>query len=656
MDSTSKEDDFNYPRFAAGMAAAFALWTVSSSAPALTRPLIPSLWLLVLVPAAVAWCFTWLAGKILPTSAFAPRLAACIGALIGAAPFVGAAVSAMARFAIIGWAGLLGLLFFTWQRSVRVQRLIMLLGLVSFAFGGGGDLLVPSSSAIKPVVVYGIDAATFEQIDPMIAAGELPNLARIRRQGAAGRLLSEEPSISPRVWTVMATGMSAEQHGVVDFQSDRYDLKLGRFWDAAAEAGAGIGLMEWHITWPPDQRPGFGVPAWLARGFETIPTSASFLKRLERAGKTGHSFLSIGMFNDLMSALAVSSSATVWKNLWDGLGIVRHLGSRDDVYWRVKLIQARLQADLYFELMARELPGLSALILYPVDSLGHAYWRWHEPDMFEQVDAHQLALRGDVVRQAYREADYQLGRLLERVDFGSVNLVVVSDHGMEAATRSGGLKHTMRLNAAILGEVLGLEKGQLNNAVVAKQLILSTDVDNQAGIESLARVHGLLSRSHLEGSPLQKPFELAPHEPGDTKITVDFKPAILGDLENNIILNQQVVRVGDLFREENRTGSHTLNGIILMFGPDIQAGARIEGATIYDLAPTMLHLMGLQVPEELPGRVLTEAIRPSVLADFPVSMVAGALPLPPVPEVLEANPDMPEDNLRAMGYLEEDEE
>ncbi len=44
----------------------------------------------------------------------------------------------------------------------------------------------------------------------------------------------------------------------------------------------------------------------------------------------------------------------------------------------------------------------------------------------------------------------------------------------------------------------------------------------------------------------------------------------------------------------------------------------------------MLHLMGLQVPEELPGRVLTEAIRPSVLADFPVSMVAGALPLPPV--------------------------
>ncbi len=643
----------NTPRFAAGMAAAFALWMASAATPALTRPIVPALWLLVLVPALGAWVFAWVSEKVLPSDGWGPRLSGVIGVLIGTAPFVGAAVSPMSRIALIGWAALIGLVIFSWQQSQRVQRIILLLGVVLFVFGGGDDQITLKNDVITPAVVFGIDAATFAEIDPLIAAGELPNLARLKRDGAHGRLLSENPSMSPRVWTVMATGMSAEEHGVVDFQSDRYDLKKGRFWDAAAEAGAGIGLMEWHITWPPDDRPGFGVPAWLARGFETIPQEASFLKRLERAGKTGQSFVSLGMFNDLMSALSVSSADAVWKNLRDAMGIVRHRGSRDDVYWRVKLIQARLQADLYFELMARTAPELSALILYPVDSLGHAYWRWHEPEMFDDVDEAELAARGEVIRDAYREADFQLGRLLSKIDFSTCNLMIVSDHGMEAATRSGGMKHTMRLNAAALGEALDLEKGQLNNAVVAKQLILSTDVGNEEGIANLARVHEVMSDAYMESDSDQHPFELLKHSAGDTKITVDFKPAILADLENRIVLNGEVLEVGELFREEKRTGSHTLDGVVYMYGPDIAKGASIEGATLYDVAPTMLHLMGLDVAEELPGRVMTEGIRPVVLKSAPVRVAAGGVVLPPVPRVLDGESSMHEDNLKAMGYLED---
>ena len=53
-----------------------------------------------------------------------------------------------------------------------------------------------------------------------------------------------------------------------------------------------------------------------------------------------------------------------------------------------------------------------------------------------------------------------------------------------------------------------------------------------------------------------------------------------------------------------RSGGHRLNGIFLAHGPDIVAGREVEGAQIVDVAPTLLHLMGLPVPESMDGRVL----------------------------------------------------
>jgi hypothetical protein len=52
-------------------------------------------------------------------------------------------------------------------------------------------------------------------------------------------------------------------------------------------------------------------------------------------------------------------------------------------------------------------------------------------------------------------------------------------------------------------------------------------------------------------------------------------------------------------------GRHRRYGIILALGPGIEPG-KIEGANIVDLAPTALHAMGLPVPDDMDGRVLTE--------------------------------------------------
>jgi len=43
-------------------------------------------------------------------------------------------------------------------------------------------------------------------------------------------------------------------------------------------------------------------------------------------------------------------------------------------------------------------------------------------------------------------------------------------------------------------------------------------------------------------------------------------------------------------------------------GPGIEKGARVMGlpTSVFDIAPTILHLYGIPVPQQMQGRVLTE--------------------------------------------------
>jgi predicted AlkP superfamily phosphohydrolase/phosphomutase len=59
------------------------------------------------------------------------------------------------------------------------------------------------------------------------------------------------------------------------------------------------------------------------------------------------------------------------------------------------------------------------------------------------------------------------------------------------------------------------------------------------------------------------------------------------------------------------SGMHRDHGSLLMMGPPVTAGAEVEGATIYDLAPTVLHLMGVPIPDDMDGRPLLHALRPA---------------------------------------------
>jgi predicted AlkP superfamily phosphohydrolase/phosphomutase len=66
---------------------------------------------------------------------------------------------------------------------------------------------------------------------------------------------------------------------------------------------------------------------------------------------------------------------------------------------------------------------------------------------------------------------------------------------------------------------------------------------------------------------------------------------------------------GKVFTDWERNGHHR-NGIFMAYGPDITGGQEIKEAKIYDLAPTILHMMNIPVPADVDGKVLTEILKP----------------------------------------------
>jgi hypothetical protein len=104
------------------------------------------------------------------------------------------------------------------------------------------------------------------------------------------------------------------------------------------------------------------------------------------------------------------------------------------------------------------------------------------------------------------------------------------------------------------------------------------------------------------------------------------------------------------------TGDHRMEGVFIASGPPFRAGASPEGADLMDIAPTVLHLLGVPVPGDMDGRVLTEildpALVPSPAAPEPVQATTAAPVEQPVPVAYTDEEDADiQQRLADLGYL-----
>jgi len=88
-------------------------------------------------------------------------------------------------------------------------------------------------------------------------------------------------------------------------------------------------------------------------------------------------------------------------------------------------------------------------------------------------------------------------------------------------------------------------------------------------------------------------------------------------------------------------------GLLMVLGEGIRPAVTLGGASVLDVAPTLLYLLGLPVPRDMEGRVLTEMLDPAFAREHPVTFIPSYEGLAVAPAVrgapLDVLPPLPEE-------------
>jgi predicted AlkP superfamily phosphohydrolase/phosphomutase len=103
----------------------------------------------------------------------------------------------------------------------------------------------------------------------------------------------------------------------------------------------------------------------------------------------------------------------------------------------------------------------------------------------------------------------------------------------------------------------------------------------------------------------------------------------------------------------NTSGHHRMEGIVALWGRGVRPGARLEGARLVDILPTLLELLDLPAADALEGRPLTSALDPAFAAAHPPRRIPGYGDLsgPRGPESSDLDQNVLE-RLRSLGYID----
>lgn len=323
------------------------------------------------------------------------------------------------------------------QRGVALKRL---------SFSSLDYLAVATGTKAPPapskVLVVGLDGADWAILDPLLAQGRMPNLAKLVGRGVRAKLLSISPMLSPVVWTTVATGVEPSRHGILDFLVQDPKTGAGQpvtsaqrktpaLWEMLSEAGVKVGVVAWWASWPADPVAGYVVSdriAYQLFGFRSDAADAQ--------GKTWPA-----EFYDEVQRRIVAPDRVAWEQVVPYLdGPRKRREEFDDEErklldeFRTLLASGETYLSVALEGRRRFDPSFEAVYFEGTDTVGHLFMPYRPPER-PGVDPRRFASFRSMVDRYYETVDGYLGRLLEgRGDEWTV--LVVSDHGFASdATR-----------------------------------------------------------------------------------------------------------------------------------------------------------------------------------------------------------------------------
>jgi len=297
------------------------------------------------------------------------------------------------------------------------------------------------------VVLLGLDGADWQLLDPLIQAGKVPTLARLKQSGAWANLRSMDPMLSPLLWTTLATGKPPEEHGVMDFMVR--DPETGRpspvgansrrvraLWNFFSAAGRSCDVIAWWATWPAEAVNGTLISDRVAYSLFSVdggppPKGAVFPESY--AGEVARLKVSAESITAQELRPFVQISASELQDLRRKALTDPVLAAKDPVLHLTRILSgAKTYQSIALNLLSRGQSDLFALYYQGIDEVSHRFAHFADPKMDMVSEADHARFR-NAVQAYYIYQDQQLSEILSRTDPASL-VIVISDHGFKSGT------------------------------------------------------------------------------------------------------------------------------------------------------------------------------------------------------------------------------
>jgi Flp pilus assembly protein TadD len=293
-------------------------------------------------------------------------------------------------------------------------------------------------AATHRVLFLGLDGADWSYLDPLIARGAMPELARLVREGRRGILRTAQPPLSPLLWTTMMTGVGPLEHGILDFT--RFNPRTGQrepirsedrrvpaLWTIASAAKRKVGVFGMWATHPAEPTSGVvvsdrlfsfqhlqqGPPKGFVAPAEQAPWALAALRSMEQAVDcaTLREYVPAASDTDCESALLAPDPY-----------------SRPLAALRRILVETRVYHALASEWIAREQPDLAIVYFQGTDAIGHIFAAYAPPRL-PSISEEDFARYGEVPERYFQSVDRLIGEYRALAERLGATLMLASDHG-----------------------------------------------------------------------------------------------------------------------------------------------------------------------------------------------------------------------------------
>lgn len=498
-------------------------------------------------------------------------------------------------------------------------------------------------SSQPKVVVIGLDGATFKLIKPLVEEGRMPNFKKIIEKGSHGVLRSTIPPLTGPSWASFATGKQPGKHGVFDFllpNESLADFRIASSKDIAAKTIYEMMVDENRepitvnlpTTWPPRTTNTICITSLLTQGDQFIYPKGleEEVPELKNYRLTPNEELRVKGQDDAYILDVLKLEEERWEAVkklyltrpWDfffflfsGTDWISHRKYREMYEERDETaLKIFSYCDQAIGWVMDHLPDDTNLLIvsdhgFLVHDKIFYFNKWLEQEGYVKTKmgskdfANKATARGvEMDRIRGKKKTIRLGKKVFDIVGKNPAIYKAAKWGYHNVLKRLPITLKMDMGLDYENTKACLPRGSymtniyINDVMRYKNGCVQTQEEVDALKEELMEKIGALQ---YEGVPIVKRV-MGPEEVyGDQKPLKS--PDIFFELDE-FWLDGHFSAPGIV--EKAPINKHSMEGIFLAYGPDIDPGKEINGAQIADLAPTILHLMGMDIPSDMDGKLL----------------------------------------------------